>query len=308
MLFRSQIKTKSPSAATCNELSFMTITAVECMTTDRQLMMILRTLTEKMNVDISNLEQEDRSSPSISWAEFIQCYKLCITSMMTLQNLPKGSIARLRTRERSLSMIELFGLSTSFPSSMGLTDLYMTPMHHTTTHSNETKPIPDVLTTSSATKEIATGTSTASLLTASALRRRPWLKKRTKRILPYLLVIALLILIGSWYYTSAMRKEREQQKDSEESAFIQSGTNGENFQHFQHEIAVPSNPSKSKVVVTHKNPSALSELRVLHLIPSGNDHYPSMLAAKNRHAQNRGQLDVTIQKSKSIPVAAVHTN
>ena len=228
--------------------------------------------------------------------------------MMTLQNLPKGSIARLRTRERSLSMIELFGLSTSFPSSMGLTDLYMTPMHHTTTHSNETKPIPDVLTTSSATKEIATGTSTASLLTASALRRRPWLKKRTKRMIPYLLlVIALLLLIGSWYYTLAMSKEREQQNDAEDNYFVQSGTNGDVFQHLQHGIAVPSNPSKSIVVVQHKNPSALSELQV-HPIPSGNDHYPSMLAAKNQNAQNRRQLDVTMQKSKRIPVAAIHTN
>jgi hypothetical protein len=51
----------------------------EFMTTDRQLMMVLRLLSAAAPTD------EDMT---LTWAEIIQCYKICIAGMVTLQHLP----------------------------------------------------------------------------------------------------------------------------------------------------------------------------------------------------------------------------
>jgi hypothetical protein len=89
----------------------------EHMTTDRQLMMVLHLLTE-------NLEDKDRAV-TITWAEFVQAYKLCIIGMETLQNMPADCAAKAgmrdRARNRILSALSLFkaGPTTLFggPSS-----------------------------------------------------------------------------------------------------------------------------------------------------------------------------------------------
>jgi len=69
----------------------------EFMTTDRQLMMILRLLT-----------QSDREKSSLTWAELVQCYKTCIAGMTTLQHLPNADETRQRARDRTLAMLSLF--------------------------------------------------------------------------------------------------------------------------------------------------------------------------------------------------------
>lgn len=69
----------------------------EFMTTDRQLMMILRLLT-----------QSDRETNALTWAELVQCYKTCIVGMTTLQHLPNADETRQRARDRTLAMLALF--------------------------------------------------------------------------------------------------------------------------------------------------------------------------------------------------------
>jgi hypothetical protein len=105
-----------------------TITS-EFMTTDRQLMMVLRLMTKSVpattcdsDTDSSDSSEEDQdtnnnkynniSNLTITWAEFLQCYKTCIVGMLTLQHLPASNSAnsqvRARTRDRTLSMLSLF--------------------------------------------------------------------------------------------------------------------------------------------------------------------------------------------------------
>lgn len=76
----------------------------EFMTTDRQLMMILRLLTQ------STTTGKDRTGPeaTLTWAELVQCYKTCIVGMTTLQHLPNVDETRQRTRDRTLAMLALF--------------------------------------------------------------------------------------------------------------------------------------------------------------------------------------------------------
>ncbi|GKY92363.1 hypothetical protein MPSEU_000207200 [Mayamaea pseudoterrestris] len=96
----------------------------EFMTTDQQVMMVLRTVTE-------DLEEHDKAV-EITFAEFVQAYKLCITGIEALQNLPATTKpdARNRARNRILSMLRLFDagstslfdgtLSTACPTAVGV--------------------------------------------------------------------------------------------------------------------------------------------------------------------------------------------
>jgi hypothetical protein len=103
----------------------------EFLATDRQLLMVLRILTKD---DDEVLDDET----TLTWAEFVQCYKVCIAGMLTLQQLasPGGPAAltkggadntnsdaysdslslaslRSRTRDRTVSMMSLFGPSST---------------------------------------------------------------------------------------------------------------------------------------------------------------------------------------------------
>ena len=276
-----QIKMKSSGTVTHHN-SVMTITAMECMTTDRQLMMILRTLTEHMPFDSTMYSTDDDiASLSMTWAEFIQCYKVCIYSMMTLQHLPNGSMARLRTRDRSLSMMALFGPSTtatSLAASMGLTDVYLTTTTTPMPHTIETAFTQEKLISSSTTKETAVSTTVS--LPKTSLRRRPWLKKRTKRMLPYLLFITLLTMIGFWYFTHVVGVARKQWNDTEENMISASET-AANKGRYQ----PPSFPSNS-IAAPHKNPS--TRFVPQKSLPNGNNR-PSKIVADSTNAQNRHQ-------------------
>jgi hypothetical protein len=66
--------------------------------TDRQFMLVLKLLTETNSA---------KTSQSISWAEIAHCYRICVTGMQTLQDLPQGRI-RMLTRERTMSSLQLF--------------------------------------------------------------------------------------------------------------------------------------------------------------------------------------------------------
>lgn len=66
--------------------------------TDRQLMMVLKTLTQKA---------ADPNCANLTWAEFLQCYKTVISGMQTLQYVD-SPLHRSRIKDRTLSMISLF--------------------------------------------------------------------------------------------------------------------------------------------------------------------------------------------------------
>jgi hypothetical protein len=101
----------------------------EFLATDRQLLMVLRILAK--DEDVAK-HHSNENTTTLTWAEFVQCYKACIAGMLTLQQLaaPPGpgpaskgatterdtysdslSLATLRsrTRDRTISMMSLFG-------------------------------------------------------------------------------------------------------------------------------------------------------------------------------------------------------
>ena len=80
----------------------------EIMTKDRQLMMILRMLTQKLGGDTNADSSDEDDERSITWAEVIHCYRVCIIGLLTLKDLPKPSIVRSRAKERILSQLSLF--------------------------------------------------------------------------------------------------------------------------------------------------------------------------------------------------------
>jgi len=80
----------------------------EFLLTDRQLMMVLSLLTSKTKL-VSKEEEEEEEYLKITWAEFLQCYKVCIAGMQTLEFIPKtATAARNRARDRTLSLMSLF--------------------------------------------------------------------------------------------------------------------------------------------------------------------------------------------------------
>ena len=72
--------------------------STEFMTTDRQFMMVLKTLTNKPSMDHDEV---------LTYAEIVQCYKGVVAGMQTLQHL-QGCAARSRARDRTLSVLSLF--------------------------------------------------------------------------------------------------------------------------------------------------------------------------------------------------------
>jgi len=97
------------------EIKSTTDGSTEIITQDRQLIMILRILMEKQkqySPSSSSFKTVDDSSDnvSITWAEIIHCYRVCIIGMLTLTNLPKGSGVRSRAKDRILAQLSLFRL------------------------------------------------------------------------------------------------------------------------------------------------------------------------------------------------------
>jgi hypothetical protein len=76
---------------------------VEFCKTDQQLMMVLEWLTQ----------HETSDDATITWAEFLQAYKIAIVGMQTLQHLPMSSTARARAKDRTMAMLSLFDENSS---------------------------------------------------------------------------------------------------------------------------------------------------------------------------------------------------
>ena len=72
--------------------------AYDFIRTDRQWMMVLKALTKKVP------EGDER----ISWGEIVQCYRIVINAMQTLEHVTTPKHIRKRARERSMSMLSLF--------------------------------------------------------------------------------------------------------------------------------------------------------------------------------------------------------
>lgn len=70
---------------------------------DRQWKFVLQLLTES----------DDEGTPtnnteSISWAEIVMCYRMCVLAMQTLNQTPEPNALRTRVRQRSLQMLSSF--------------------------------------------------------------------------------------------------------------------------------------------------------------------------------------------------------
>jgi len=97
----------------------------EVLTTDRQCMLLLRTIVDA-NGSLNN-DDESGNPAGLTYAEFLQVYKVIVGGMQTLQRITKkegddaGSTAssiskndtRLKIRERTLNLIKLFGPSNA---------------------------------------------------------------------------------------------------------------------------------------------------------------------------------------------------
>jgi hypothetical protein len=79
----------------------------EHMLADRQLMMVLKLLTRKVTSP-GDPAFDKNEEAFITWAEIFQAYKTCIAGMFTLQHLPYDHFVRIRTRERTMTLLSLF--------------------------------------------------------------------------------------------------------------------------------------------------------------------------------------------------------
>jgi hypothetical protein len=79
--------------------------------TDEQFMLVLRLLCEaplnSIHAPLNSILQLPRNT-KISWAEILQCYRLCIVGMQTLESLSTPSLIRTRAKERTLRILSMF--------------------------------------------------------------------------------------------------------------------------------------------------------------------------------------------------------
>jgi hypothetical protein len=88
-----------------------TLQSASCMGKDKQLMLILRVLTQKLAV--SSAFEKSAEEVSITWAEIVHCYRVCVLGMLTLKQLPKQSAVRSRAKDRILAQLSLFEIPTT---------------------------------------------------------------------------------------------------------------------------------------------------------------------------------------------------
>ena len=79
--------------------------AYNFMKADKQFLLALHILTDDAGrlVD-GRIRENDR----ITWIEIIQCYRICVVGMQTLEQIPEPREIRVRARVRSMSMMSLF--------------------------------------------------------------------------------------------------------------------------------------------------------------------------------------------------------
>lgn len=80
--------------------------------TDKQFMMTLRILSGEeesfLRTKESSYNAHKTNDKMISMVEFLQCYRMCIVGMQTLELLPFGSTVRKRTKQRTLDLLSHF--------------------------------------------------------------------------------------------------------------------------------------------------------------------------------------------------------
>lgn len=91
------------------------------MQTDLQLMMALRTMTQKTTG--KGTADNDGGAITCTWAEFLQCYKTVVIGMQTLQTVTGPT--RGRAKDRTLSMISLFEFEHKPPATKLLESMSM---------------------------------------------------------------------------------------------------------------------------------------------------------------------------------------
>jgi len=93
----------------------------EIIKTDKQFMMVLEILCEKKVYSTyidgngkggknghGNRIPKINERKKISWAEIIQCYRICVVGMQTLETIGSESTIRQRAKERTLAMLSLY--------------------------------------------------------------------------------------------------------------------------------------------------------------------------------------------------------
>jgi hypothetical protein len=90
----------------------------ESVKADTQFMMTLRIFCDRESslsgsVRENVTKHRNHVDEMVSLGEILQCYRMCIVGMQTLELLPSGSSARNRTKERTLQMLSLFRPSPS---------------------------------------------------------------------------------------------------------------------------------------------------------------------------------------------------
>ena len=69
---------------------------------DEQLMLVLQVLTDHVPTDNAS------AAAAITWLELAQCYRLCVSGMLTLEYAAQGSAVRSRIKERTMAAMRLF--------------------------------------------------------------------------------------------------------------------------------------------------------------------------------------------------------
>jgi hypothetical protein len=100
----------------------------EIIKTDKQFMMVLGILCEEKDYSSAaegrteekqkrhggnRISKRNNELRKISWAEIIQCYRICVVGMQTLEIIGSESTIRKRAKERTLAMLSLY-LQSSF--------------------------------------------------------------------------------------------------------------------------------------------------------------------------------------------------
>ncbi|MGK3760644.1 MAG: hypothetical protein ACI8RD_012961 [Bacillariaceae sp.] len=100
----------------------------EIIKTDKQFMMVLGILCEEKDYSSAAIEEKQKRNggnriskrnnelKKISWAEIIQCYRICVVGMQTLEIIGSESTIRKRAKERTLAILSLY-LQSSFSNS-----------------------------------------------------------------------------------------------------------------------------------------------------------------------------------------------
>ena len=88
--------------------------------TDKQFLMVLEIICEDKNY-CTAVDSSEKKQEKISWAEIIQCYRICVVGMQTLEIIGSHGTIRKRAKERTLAVLSLYQKSSSANFSPSIT-------------------------------------------------------------------------------------------------------------------------------------------------------------------------------------------